>query len=370
MDPERMSRNSRRFAMSPHASSDTSATRFPGSRGIAVAILIVTAALPSPASADRAVEPTETPPVVTVRGPSGSPWSFVYDVGSQRLGGYESTSRGLERRGIRRITWDLLLDSLPPWLADRKLSVTEVRKLLEERKGPETDEPASEKGPVALSAVRVRQSEPWVFLYDVASERLAGYRAGREGLELRSVRQVTWDLRLEELIPHGHPLPPAEVRRHLESLTVEASEAGPVRLATTTNNAGDPCVFLYDPEGERLAAYTVRNRGLQLKGVRRITWDRKLPPGRITGTRPWPVAWVREQVEGKAPPRGGSSATPGPLTLSASQNPSEDPILTIHDRNSGRLIEYRTRNRGIELAAIRNIAGDLEEVDEAGAKAE
>lgn len=351
--------------MSPLTTSDASAARLPASRGIAVAILVVTAALPPPVSADRGVEPKETPPVVTVRGASGSPWSFVYEVASQRLGCYESTSRGLERRGVRRITWDLMLEVLDPRLADRKLSVTDVRKLVERQEGPRADESPDEKGPVAISAVRVRQTEPWVFLYDVASERLAGYRAGKEGLELRAVRQVTWDLRVEELVPAGGPLPPVDVRRHLARLAGgEAPEAGPVRLATTRNQAGDPCAFLYDPAGERLAAYTVCSRGLELKGVRQITWDRRLPPARIIGRRPYPVAWVRNQVEGEAPPKEDSPAGSEPLTLSASQSPGEDPILTIHDRSSSRLLEYSTRNRGIELTAIRDLAGDLEEAPE------
>ena len=58
---------------------------------------------------------------------------------------------------------------------------------------------ATPTGEVAIATVQGPGSQAWVFLYDVLSQRLAAYEAGNQCIELKGVRQVTWDLKLHEL---------------------------------------------------------------------------------------------------------------------------------------------------------------------------
>ena len=54
-------------------------------------------------------------------------------------------------------------------------------------------------GSVAIASVQGNDQSPWCFVYDVTSQRIAVYKAGNQGLELKGVRQITYDIRLEEL---------------------------------------------------------------------------------------------------------------------------------------------------------------------------
>src|SRR5512145_1784995 len=56
-------------------------------------------------------------------------------------------------------------------------------------------------GSVAIATSQGTGPEPWCFLYDVTSQRLAVYSCKNAGLELKGVRQLTWDLQLQELPP-------------------------------------------------------------------------------------------------------------------------------------------------------------------------
>ena len=54
-------------------------------------------------------------------------------------------------------------------------------------------------GSVAIATVQDTSNSPWCFVYDVSSQRLVAYKAGNQGLELKGARQITWDLKIEEL---------------------------------------------------------------------------------------------------------------------------------------------------------------------------
>jgi len=56
-------------------------------------------------------------------------------------------------------------------------------------------------GQVAIATSQGTGPEPWLFLYDVASQRLAVYTCKNQGLELKGVRQITWDLQIQDLPP-------------------------------------------------------------------------------------------------------------------------------------------------------------------------
>lgn len=52
---------------------------------------------------------------------------------------------------------------------------------------------------VALASVSGPNLEPWVYVYDVPSQRLACDTTRGSGIELEGVRQISADLQLEEL---------------------------------------------------------------------------------------------------------------------------------------------------------------------------
>lgn len=56
-------------------------------------------------------------------------------------------------------------------------------------------------GTVAIATSQGTGPEPWCFVYDVSSQRLAVYSCKNQGLELKGVRQVTWDIQIPELPP-------------------------------------------------------------------------------------------------------------------------------------------------------------------------
>ena len=85
-----------------------------------------------------------------------------------------------------------------------------------EAHGQATGLPASQ---IAIATVQGTSNDPWCYVYDVAGQRLAVYRAGTQGLEFKGLRQITWDLKLEELNPRlasTGKVPVATIRKELE----------------------------------------------------------------------------------------------------------------------------------------------------------
>ena len=71
---------------------------------------------------------------------------------------------------------------------------------------------------VALASVSGPNLEPWVYVYDVPTQRLACYSTRASGIELEGVRKISADLQLEEL-PRallGRRLSVEEVQRFLK----------------------------------------------------------------------------------------------------------------------------------------------------------
>jgi hypothetical protein len=54
-------------------------------------------------------------------------------------------------------------------------------------------------GQVAIATVQGTSNDPWCYVYDVGSQRLAVYTTKNQGVELKGVRNITYDLKLEEL---------------------------------------------------------------------------------------------------------------------------------------------------------------------------
>ena len=52
---------------------------------------------------------------------------------------------------------------------------------------------------VAIASVSGPKLEPWVYVYDVPTQRLACYTTRASGIELEGVRKISADLQLEEL---------------------------------------------------------------------------------------------------------------------------------------------------------------------------
>jgi hypothetical protein len=160
---------------------------------------------------------------------------------------------------------------------------------------------------VAMATAKGSSGEPWVLVYDVVSQRLAAYRSGSQGLELRGIRQVTWDLELEELPPRllGTPLRVKDVRALVEKGRARAAAAteagaaetrGPVILAASQGTSGEPSVYLYDLGSQRVASYRARLQGLELTGVRQLTWDLKLVD-HVPSGRPARVLDVKKAID-------------------------------------------------------------------------
>jgi hypothetical protein len=73
-------------------------------------------------------------------------------------------------------------------------------------------------GQVAIATSQGTGPEPWCFVYDVTSQRLAVYSCKNQGLELKGVRQCTWDLQLQELPPAlaSRRIPVADIKKELQ----------------------------------------------------------------------------------------------------------------------------------------------------------
>lgn len=77
-----------------------------------------------------------------------------------------------------------------------------------------------------------------------------------------------------------------------------AVPTGTVAMAAVQNSSQDANVYIYDVASQRLALYAARNRGIELKGLRQITWDLQLVelPGTLVN-RPLPVSAIRKELE-------------------------------------------------------------------------
>ena len=73
-------------------------------------------------------------------------------------------------------------------------------------------------GQVALATSQDTSNSPFVFVYEVGTQRLAAYKAGNQGIELKGLRQITWDLKLEELNPAlaNRRVKVSEIRKELD----------------------------------------------------------------------------------------------------------------------------------------------------------
>lgn len=71
---------------------------------------------------------------------------------------------------------------------------------------------------VCVATVQGTSNDPWCYVYDVGTQRLAVYKTGNTGIELKGVRQITWDIKLEELNPRlaTGKVPVSAIRKELE----------------------------------------------------------------------------------------------------------------------------------------------------------
>jgi hypothetical protein len=71
---------------------------------------------------------------------------------------------------------------------------------------------------VAIATSQDTSNSPVAFIYEVGTQRLAAYKVGNRGIELKGLRQITWDLRLEELNPAlaSRAVKVQDIRRELE----------------------------------------------------------------------------------------------------------------------------------------------------------
>ncbi len=69
-----------------------------------------------------------------------------------------------------------------------------------------------------MPRVCAKANNPIVFVFDVGTQHLAVYKASNRGLKLTGVRQITWDLKLEELNPAlaGQGVSVSQVKKALE----------------------------------------------------------------------------------------------------------------------------------------------------------
>lgn len=91
-----------------------------------------------------------------------------------------------------------------------------------EASGQATATPTSQ---VALATVQGTSNDPWCYLYDVGTQRLAVYKTGNQGIEIKGLRQLTWDLQItNELNPKLAQLgrvPPADIRKALDKASAD-----------------------------------------------------------------------------------------------------------------------------------------------------
>jgi hypothetical protein len=75
-------------------------------------------------------------------------------------------------------------------------------------------------GQVAIATVQGSGNEPWCYVYDVATKRLACYAARNQGLELKGMRNIQWDLQIEDLPPElaNRRVPVVQIKKEVEKL--------------------------------------------------------------------------------------------------------------------------------------------------------
>jgi hypothetical protein len=93
-------------------------------------------------------------------------------------------------------------------------------------------------GSVALAAVMGTSMEPWVFIYDVQTQHLASYKNTNQGLMLKGMRQITWDLKIEELAPTAASKG-ATVKEVKNALSKSSGGASSTGKKTTSKKGGE-----------------------------------------------------------------------------------------------------------------------------------
>jgi hypothetical protein len=318
------------------------------------------------------VAPSSEATSAAARGNGREPWLIAYDAPSRRLIFERAGTKGIERGGVRHVAWDLAIEELNPKLAESgRVPVTAIRAIIEKSRPPAFPAGGPEPGgKAALASTQGTGGEPWAFLFDATTDRLAAYRGGEAGIEIKGVRQITWDLMIEELDPRGTKAPTLiEVRQAMERQgrkpEVQGSPDRPreVLLAAARGTSGDPWAILYDVSTRRLAAYRGTNRGIDLEGLREVRWDLRLDsldPALVA--RKLRVAEARALVEKKASvgPEAAKEAEPGIIRLAVTQATADEPAVFLHATASHKIVTYRVSSQGLELRGVRSISGDID----------
>lgn len=227
-----------------------------------------------PSLAQSAATPTDRLAAVSLEGPGGEVWTVLYDVASSRLAAYRSKGQGLELRGARDLTWDLQLEEFDPGklsartsvsVADVRQAVQRARRQAERGSGAEKTSGARKRAP--------SEKKP-------ASEKTAPSETEAEGggAERKEATEATREPSAEA------PAAGGENGR---------GPKGPAVLTGARGPGGELWVSVYDLGLERLASYRVLARGIELAGVRRVTWDLRLVEFGAAGDRSPSVGEVR-----------------------------------------------------------------------------
>jgi hypothetical protein len=69
------------------------------------------------------------------------------------------------------------------------------------------------EGQYIMAAGSTTTGQTEVYVFDVQQQKLAAYRTDGTGIGFRGVRQITWDLKPEEITPKGARLTVAQMKR-------------------------------------------------------------------------------------------------------------------------------------------------------------
>jgi hypothetical protein len=84
---------------------------------------------------------------------------------------------------------------------------------------------ATPDGTAILATVQGSGNEPYFVVYDVVSKRAGAY-AIKTGIELRGIRELTWDFELQELAT-DKSIPVAQIRAEVEKQKKAAAKQKP-----------------------------------------------------------------------------------------------------------------------------------------------
>ncbi|MGQ9592379.1 MAG: hypothetical protein ACUVYA_19035 [Planctomycetota bacterium] len=233
-----------------------------------------------PSPAQSAATPTDRLAAVSLEGPGGEVWTVLYDVASSRLAAYRSKGQGLELRGARDLTWDLQLEEFDSGklsartsvsVADVRQAVQRARRYAERGSGAEKTSGARKRAPSEKKPASEKTPVP---------EKTAASETEAEGC--RAERKEAPEATREPSA--GAPAAGGENGR---------GPQGPAILTGARGPGGELWVSVYDLGLEKLASYRVLARGIELAGVRRVTWDLRLVEFGAAGDRSPSVGEVR-----------------------------------------------------------------------------